>query len=29
MSLAEMTRLVAADTDRWSGVIKAGGIKTD
>jgi tripartite-type tricarboxylate transporter receptor subunit TctC len=29
MSLAEMTRLVAGDTDRWAGVIKAGNIKAE
>ncbi len=29
MSLAEMGRMVAADTDRWSAVIKAGNIKAE
>ena len=29
MSLAEMSRMVAADTDRWSAVIKAGNIKAE
>ena len=29
MSLAEMQQLLHADTDRWSGVIKAGNIKAE
>jgi tripartite-type tricarboxylate transporter receptor subunit TctC len=29
MSLAEMSKMVAADTDRWSAVIKAGNIKAE
>jgi tripartite-type tricarboxylate transporter receptor subunit TctC len=29
MSLAEMSRMVNADTERWSAVIKAGNIKAE
>ena len=29
MTLAEMNRLLVADTDRWSAVIKAGNIKAE
>ncbi|MBL8381981.1 MAG: tripartite tricarboxylate transporter substrate binding protein [Burkholderiales bacterium] len=29
MSLAEMSRMIAADTDRWAAVIRAGNIKAE
>ena len=29
MSLSDMSKLIASDTDKWAGVIKAGNIKLD
>lgn len=29
MSLADMSKLISSDTDKWAGVIKAGNIKLD